>query len=173
MSKVNINTICRALCLICVCLCRTCAKRCRIYVERYVLPTNRCFVMSGFSRVCHLPKVICFALFCLTGLANSYAQSAETQFMRRANRYYNAVMTDFYVVCNILKNRHVIQPPFTARELKAAMRHPAPLSAILGYRTARTKNLLLWMLGRLPAQVMVLVIRCLMAASEWRRKRKR
>lgn len=94
MSKVNINTICRALCLICVCLCRTWAKRCRIYVERYVLPTNRCFVMSGFSRVCHLPKVICFALFCLTGLANSYAQSAETQFMRRANRYYNAKAYD-------------------------------------------------------------------------------
>ena len=50
--------------------------------------------MSGFSRVCHLPKVICFALFCLTGLANSYAQSAETQFMRRANRYYNAKAYD-------------------------------------------------------------------------------
>lgn len=89
------------------------------------------------------------------------------------NRYYNAVMTDFYVVCNILKNRHVIQPAFTARELKAAMRHPASLSAILGFRQARTKNLLLWMLGRLPAQVMVLAVKCLMAASEWRRNRKR
>ena len=57
--------------------------------------------MSGFSRVCHLPKVICFALFCLTGLANSYAQSAETQFMRRANRYYNAKAYDKAIAAGI------------------------------------------------------------------------
>lgn len=74
------------------------------------------------------------------------------------NRCYNIVMTDFYIVCNILKRRKDILPSISNREIKAIMRHPATWSQIISFRQSRYKNLLLYILGKLPSSLCVVTI---------------
>lgn len=72
-------------------------------------------------------------------------------------RYLNVLKTNFFVLCHILKNAKKINPPFTHRELKEMMSHPATFSEIIGFRNGRAKNLLFYLFGKLPAGVMVWV----------------
>lgn len=74
------------------------------------------------------------------------------------NRCYLIVMTDFYIACQILKRRSIIMPPITNREVKALMQHPAALKQICAFRHLRFKNLLLYMLGKLPSSLCVCTI---------------
>ncbi|MBP3511751.1 MAG: glycosyltransferase family 2 protein [Prevotella sp.] len=71
----------------------------------------------------------------------------------------NIMMTDFYIVCNALKNRALISPAMTPADYKAVMCHPLTLRAILALRCSRLKNILLYALGRLPASLSVWIIR--------------
>lgn len=71
------------------------------------------------------------------------------------NRCYNIVMTDFYIACQILKRRSEIMYPISNREVKAVMQHPATLKQICAFRHSRLKNLLLYMLGKLPPSLCV------------------
>lgn len=75
------------------------------------------------------------------------------------NRCYNVVMTGFYVICNILKNRKLIKPPFSTPELHGLMRHPATLAEIIRFRQAMLKNLLLYILGKMPASACIFMIK--------------
>lgn len=74
------------------------------------------------------------------------------------NRCFNIVMTDFYIVCNILKRRRDIMPMISNREIKTIMRHPATWNQICSFRQSRCKNLLLYMIGRLPSSLCVATI---------------
>ena len=74
------------------------------------------------------------------------------------NRCYNIVMTDFYIVCNILKRRKNIIPSISNREIKTIMRHPATWSQICSFRKTRYKNMLLYILGKLPSSLCVATI---------------
>lgn len=74
------------------------------------------------------------------------------------NRCYNIVMTDFYIVCNILKRRKDIIPSISNREIKAIMCHPATWSQICSFRQSRNKNLILYMIGKLPSSLCVATI---------------
>ena len=67
------------------------------------------------------------------------------------NRCYNIVMSDFYIACNILKRRMDIQPQISNREIRDIMCHPATFMQICRFKQSRTRNLLLYMIGRLPS----------------------
>ncbi len=77
------------------------------------------------------------------------------------HRCYNIVMTDFYIACNILKRRNNICPPITNREIKSFMIHPVSWTQICSFRQSRLKNLLLYILGKLPSFLCVLLIMCI------------
>ena len=76
------------------------------------------------------------------------------------NRCYNIVMTDFYIACNILKRRNDIVPDVQNREIKSLMRHPASFRQVCKFRQSRGKNIILFVLGKLPAFWCVRVIWC-------------
>jgi len=77
------------------------------------------------------------------------------------DRCYIIAMTDFYIVSNILKRRKNIHPRFTAREIKAIMSHTASFSQICHFRRGFLKNLVMYFMSKLPAQLCVGTIWCL------------
>lgn len=77
------------------------------------------------------------------------------------NRCYIAIMSDIYIICNILKRWNYISPSFTFKELKSQLSHPARLSEILAFRQARLKNLILYLLGLIPAPISIGAIWCM------------
>ena len=77
------------------------------------------------------------------------------------NRCYNIVMTGFYMACNVLKRRQDIMPSISDSEIRAMLAHPATFRQICRFRQSRWKNLALFLLGRLPSGLCIMVIRCL------------
>ena len=75
------------------------------------------------------------------------------------NRCYVAVMSDFYIICNILKRGKYVTPRFTTKELKCWIRHPATLPEILSFRQRRMQNVMLYLLGKLPSPFSILLIK--------------
>ena len=74
------------------------------------------------------------------------------------NRCYNIVMTDFYIACNILKRRKDIYPSFSNKEIKSLMTHPATWQQIRLFRQTRIRNMILFLLSKLPSYLCVLMI---------------
>ena len=74
------------------------------------------------------------------------------------SRCYNIVMTDFYIACNILKRKKDIVPQISNQEIKSIMAHPATWSQICSFQQSRFKNLLLFLLGKLPSSLCVAAI---------------
>lgn len=77
------------------------------------------------------------------------------------NRCYIAMMSDIYIICNILKRWKYITPSFSFKELKSQLNHPSTLLEILAFRQARLKNLLLYFLGIIPAPICIGAIWCM------------
>ena len=73
-------------------------------------------------------------------------------------RCYKVMMTEFYMVCNILKHRNIIVPSFTARELRDMMRSPLSLSEVMGFSKLNLSNMLFYILGILPSRLSVIVM---------------
>ena len=76
-------------------------------------------------------------------------------------RCYIVMMFYFYMVCNILKRGKNVQPPFTYEEIRTLMSHPATFKEICSFRHVLIKNLLLYLIGKLPPSLCVGTIRCL------------
>lgn len=74
---------------------------------------------------------------------------------------YNVVMTDFYIVCSVLKKRGMITPPLTDVELRSFLRHPLSLKQIFNLPSKRMANTILYMISKLPAALSVAVVRML------------
>ena len=74
------------------------------------------------------------------------------------NRCYNIVMTDFYIACNILKRRKDIAPSISNQEIKTIMRHPATWGPICEFHQSRLKNMLLYLIGKMPSSLCVATI---------------
>lgn len=74
------------------------------------------------------------------------------------NRCYNIIMTDFYMACHILKHRNDIVPSISNQEIKTLMNHPATWKQICTFRHLCIKNMLLFLLGKLPSNLCVSVI---------------
>ena len=75
-----------------------------------------------------------------------------------SNRCLNISMTDFYVVCNILKRRKDIIPSFSYKEMKTIMSHPATLCQICEFRQALFMNLFFYFVSKLPSLLSVATI---------------
>ena len=90
--------------------------------------------------------------------ANTQRYSCKPYYPKRC---YVVVMTYFYMICNILKRGKHIAPPFTYQELRNLMSHPATFKEICSFQHARFKNLLLFLIGKLPSFLCVETVRCL------------
>ncbi len=77
------------------------------------------------------------------------------------NRCYNIVMTGFYMACHVLKRRQDIAPHISDSEIRAMLAHPASFIQICHFRQSRWKNLALFLLGRMPAKLCVMIVYCL------------
>ena len=75
-----------------------------------------------------------------------------------SNRCFNIMMTDFYIVCNILKRRDDIVPSFSKRELRDIMRSPLSFWETIFLKNRKLENLFLYMLGVLPPSLSVGII---------------
>ena len=73
-------------------------------------------------------------------------------------RCYVNVMTAFYLICSILKHRKNIEPEITNKEMKEALSHPASFKEIISFKQCRSKNLLLYMIGKMPPFLCVSII---------------
>ncbi len=70
------------------------AERCRTWIIRYLRYAKLCgiFTKAGGR---HFLSIVTVAVFmCIVNATDMFAQSAETQFMRRANRYYESKAYD-------------------------------------------------------------------------------
>ena len=85
------------------------------------------------------------------------------------NRCYNIVMTGFYMVCHVLKRRQDITPNISDNEIRSMLAHPATFRQIFHFRQSRWKNLSLYLLGRLPAGLCVMAVRCIVRIKEFKR----
>lgn len=73
-------------------------------------------------------------------------------------RMVKVMMTDFYIVCNILKNKDKIQPSFSKRELRDIMKSPLSFWETISLKNRKFENLFLYMLGILPPSLSVGII---------------
>ena len=73
-------------------------------------------------------------------------------------RMVKVLMTDFYIVCNILKNKDKIQPAFSKRELRDIMKSPLTFMETISLKSRRFENLFLYMLGVLPPSISIWII---------------
>lgn len=73
-------------------------------------------------------------------------------------RMVKVLMTDFYIVCNILKNKDKIQPAFSKRELRDVMKSPLFFKETISLKSRKFENLFLYMLGVLPPSISILII---------------
>ena len=75
------------------------------------------------------------------------------------NRCYIAMMSDIYIICNVLAKHNYIEPVFTNKELCRFMKHPSGLFDIMSFKQRRIHNLILYLLGKLPPCMALLLIR--------------
>ena len=73
-------------------------------------------------------------------------------------RCFKIAMTDFYIACYILKRRKTIVPKVTNQEIKSIMRHSASWRQIKSFRQCRLKNMIIYLVGKLPSILCVAVI---------------
>ena len=73
-------------------------------------------------------------------------------------RMVKVMMTDFYIVCNILKNKDKIQPAFSKRELRDIMKSPLSFWETISLKNRKIDNLFLYMLGVLSPTLSVGII---------------
>ena len=75
------------------------------------------------------------------------------------NRCYIALMSDFYIICNVMKKSSYIIPFFTDEELHNYMKHPASLREIIGFKQRKMENLVLLIFSMLPSSLGVTLIK--------------
>lgn len=75
--------------------------------------------------------------------------------------YNKVMMTHFYMVCFILRQRDIITPPFKQIEIRDIMLSPLPLNVICKYHKARWTNFMLSLIGVLPPCISVFFMKFL------------
>lgn len=134
------------------------------YINRAVLLSDITYTyicrqnsLSNFQKREHIDKE---EIFRNIGVAE-YLKSGSLRLKEKPyfpHRCYVAVMTDFYIACHILKRRKDIVPPFSDFEIKGLFTHPVSFRQISSFRQARLKNLVLYLIGKLPAPLCVTTI---------------
>lgn len=82
------------------------------------------------------------------------------------NWCYNLVMTDFYIACNIIKKRNNISPKVSDAEIRSMLSHPATIRQICSFRHSRSKNIVLFFLGKFPSFLCVFIIKMMGKAKK-------
>jgi len=77
------------------------------------------------------------------------------------NWCYNIVMTDFYIICNILKKKGIIYPEITSAEMRSFMYHPLTIRQIMHLSCSRYKNIFLYLLSIMPTFLSLYIIKLL------------
>lgn len=75
------------------------------------------------------------------------------------NWCYNIVMTDIYIIFNVLKNMDKIHPKLKSKEIHSFIKHPLNFRQIIKLSSSRNKNLFLYILSKLPANLSIYLIR--------------
>lgn len=63
-----------------------------------------------------------------------------------------------YIISGVLKNRKIIKPSLSNKEIKEAMKHPASFSDILRFKKYKMANLAFYTLGILPSKITIAII---------------
>ncbi|MBP3845914.1 MAG: glycosyltransferase family 2 protein [Prevotella sp.] len=74
-------------------------------------------------------------------------------------RMQKVMITDFYIVCSILRNQPIIAPAFSKREIRDVMRSPLTIGEIIRFHHTRLVNVFLYLLGVLPPSVFVWLVK--------------
>ncbi len=74
-------------------------------------------------------------------------------------RMKKVMMTEFYIACSILRNRSVITPEFTNKEIALIMNPPLALKEILYFKQARLFNLFFYILSLLPNCLSITIVK--------------
>lgn len=74
-------------------------------------------------------------------------------------RCFKVMMTEFYMVCYVLSHQKEIVPSFNNSELRQMMQSPLAFAELCGLDKWKLKNLALWLLGVLPANLFVAAIK--------------
>lgn len=75
------------------------------------------------------------------------------------NWCYNTVMTDMYIIYNVIKNKNKIYPELTSKKIHSFLAHPLKFKQIIKLSCSRNKNLLLYILSKLPAKLSLYLIK--------------
>jgi len=134
------------------------------YVTRVVLLSDITYYyycrygsLSNFSKRDHIDKSEIEKT--LDAMAEVKENSSRVKSMPYFHkRMFKVMMTHFYMVCAILKNRKAISPSFTRSELRDIMKSPLSFWDIIKLKDWRIKNLVLWILGKLPPFISISMI---------------
>ncbi len=88
---------------------------------------------------------------CKTLVGKSYFDVKCAKVMKQA----------FFTCCGILKHRHQMDGTVSNKQLKQWLHHPATFRQILVFRRYKAANLAFWLLGKLPANIMVAAIKAI------------
>lgn len=75
------------------------------------------------------------------------------------NWCYNTVMTDMYIIYNIIKNKDKINPKLTSKKIHSFIQHPLKFRQVIKLSCSRNKNLALYILSKLPANLSLYLIK--------------
>ena len=67
----------------------------------------------------------------------------------------------FFMICGVLKNRERIKPAIRNVMIRDAMKHPMSLTNILRFNSHKLINLGFYLIGNLPANLSVQIIKIL------------
>ncbi len=86
---------------------------------------------------------------CKTLVGKSYFDVKCAKVMKQA----------FFTCCGILKHLHQMDGTVSNKQLKHWLRHPATFRQIFSFRRYKAANMAFWLLGKLPAGIMVAAIK--------------
>lgn len=139
------------------------------YVSRVVLLPDITYYyycrygsLSNFARRDHIPKhEIQLTIDAINQLKDKTDRLRSKPYFPRL--MYKLMMTDFYIVENIFRNRRAISPSFSRREIRDIFRSPLSLKEVLGFSQARLPCLALLLLGKLHPLPATWLMRLLIA----------
>lgn len=74
---------------------------------------------------------------------------------------YNLEMYSFYLICNIIKKKHLICPAIPVRDMRKILYTPFSLIDILGFKSKRNLNLLFALICRAPSPLFLIIVKIL------------
>lgn len=72
---------------------------------------------------------------------------------------YNLEMFGFYLICNIIKKKHLISPAFSVVDMREILNTPFSIIDILGFKSKRSLNLLFALICRLPSPIFLIMVK--------------